>query len=101
MTDRIQRVRVNILDKEYQVGCEADEKPALLEAAREVDARMRKIRYANGMVGTDRIAVMVALNLCHELKQAKQAQLAQQKNEPPAEHTLESLSQKLGEALDG
>lgn len=94
MTDKIQRVQVTILDKEYQVGCEAEEKAALLDAARELDARMRKIRYANGMASADRIAVMVALNLCHELRQAQQAQTQN------SEQALSALAKKLDEALE-
>lgn len=96
MNDKLQRVRVTILDKEYQVACKADEQLALLAAARELDQRMRKVRNASGVIGADRIAVMVALNLCHELQQAQQGAKS-----PVSEQALESLSQKLDQALQG
>ncbi len=66
------RVTVSILDKEYQVACEPEERDALLAAARTLDSRMRKVRNSGAVVGSDRIAVMVGLNLCYELHQVQQ-----------------------------
>ena len=58
---------VRILDKEYRVACGEDEKQSLLETARFLDGRMREIRNAGKVVGTERIAVMAALNLAYEI----------------------------------
>jgi len=63
---------VSILDKEYQIACSAEERDALHTAAAELDGRMRNIRNSGTIVGLDRIAVMAALNLCHELRQIAQ-----------------------------
>jgi len=60
---------VNILDKDYQVACSPNERDALVRAANELDARMRAIRASGSIVGLERIAVMAALNLSHELLQ--------------------------------
>ena len=60
-------VAVNILGKEYRIACEAGEEEALLKAARYLDARMKEIRNGGKVIGTDRIAVMAALNFAHEL----------------------------------
>ncbi len=60
-------VVVHILDKEYRVSCETDEKEALLKSVRFLDEKMREIRRNGKVIGTDRIAVMAALNLAHEL----------------------------------
>ncbi len=62
-------VIVNILDKEYQIACPPEEREALHNAAAELDERMRNIRNTGSVIGLDRIAVMAALNLCHELQQ--------------------------------
>lgn len=84
---------VNILDKEYQVACPKGEEPALTRAAVELDKRMRAIRSSGATVGLERIAVMVALNLCNELQQAQIA-------EPSADsETLERMTKKLDDAL--
>ena len=60
-------VSVNILGKEYQVACPEEEKEALIASARMVHQNMEKIRASGKVVGLDRIAVMAALNLAHEL----------------------------------
>jgi cell division protein ZapA len=60
-------VTVNILGKEYQVACPEEEREALLESARLVHQNMDKIRSSGKVVGVDRIAVMAALNIAHDL----------------------------------
>jgi cell division protein ZapA len=65
------RVSVRIMDKEYVVGCPYEERSALLDAAEFLNARMREIKDSGRVVGTDRIAVMAALNLAHEYLKGK------------------------------
>lgn len=60
-------VTVRILDREYQIACRDDEREELLAAAEFVHERMREIRSRGNIIGTDRIAVMTALNIAHEL----------------------------------
>jgi cell division protein ZapA len=67
MTDRMVRVSVRILEKEYQVACLPEERSELLDSAEFLNGKMRDIRDAGNIVGLDRIAVMAALNLAHEL----------------------------------
>jgi cell division protein ZapA len=64
-------VSVHILDKEYQVACTEDERDGLLHAADFVNRRMKEIRDRGNVIGTDRIAVVTALNVAHELLQLK------------------------------
>jgi cell division protein ZapA len=61
------RVNVRILEKEYQFACPDDEKSDLIRSAEYLNARMKQIRDLGNVVGTDRIAVMVALNLANDL----------------------------------
>lgn len=67
MNDRTVRVSVRILEKEYPVACLPEERSELLDSAEYVNAKMREIRDGGNVVGVDRIAVMAALNLAHEL----------------------------------
>ncbi|WP_230980008.1 cell division protein ZapA [Steroidobacter gossypii] len=67
MSDRMVRVSVRILEKEYQVACLPEERSELLDSAEFLNGKMREIRDAGNIVGLDRIAVMAALNLAHEL----------------------------------
>lgn len=69
MSEEANRVTVRLLDKEYQVACPEDEQAALLESAEFLNRRMREIRDSGKQVGLDRIAVMAALNLSHEMLQ--------------------------------
>lgn len=58
---------VQILDKDYRVACQDGQQDSLLASARFLDQKMREIRAGGRVIGTDRIAVMTALNLAHEL----------------------------------
>ena len=62
-------VSVRVLDREYTVGVTDAERDSLTSAARMLDARMRELRGTNKMVAPDRLAVLTALNLAHELQQ--------------------------------
>ena len=61
------RVSVKILEKEYHVACPPEERPALLESAEYLNRKMREIRDSGKVIGLDRIAVMAALNITHEM----------------------------------
>jgi len=67
-------VKVLILDREYLVACPEDEKASLLKSAAFLNQRMQEIRDKGKVVGIDRIAVMTALNLAHELLQGSNDQ---------------------------
>ena len=60
-------VEVKILDKEYLVACPDEARDALLQSARHLDSKMREIRASGKVFGTERIAVMAALNITHDL----------------------------------
>jgi cell division protein ZapA len=65
MTANVESVRVRLLDREFQIACPPGEATGLLRAADLVEARMQEARRG-GLVGLDRIAVLVALNIAHE-----------------------------------
>jgi len=66
MTDA-KPMRIHILDKEYLVACPENEREALFASAELLTSKMKEIRDSGKIVGADRIAVMAALNLAHEL----------------------------------
>lgn len=71
MSEQYTQVSVRILDKEYQVACPLSERTDLLDSAEILNTKMREVRDRAGIVGLDRIAVMAALNLANELRQAQ------------------------------
>ncbi|KRG66820.1 cell division ZapA family protein [Stenotrophomonas terrae] len=90
-------VSVHILDREYTVGVEPAERESLTAAARVLDGKMREIRGSNRMAAVDRIAVLAALNLAHELQQLRDEQLAQQQRFQTA---MNELNRRLDLAID-
>ncbi len=62
-----QGITVTILDKEYLIACTDEERHELMRSAEYLDKKMREIRETGKVVGSDRIAVMAALNISHEL----------------------------------
>ncbi len=64
-------VNIRILDKEFCIACTPGERDDLIASARFLDAKMREIRDSRKVIGLDRIAVICALNLSHELLQKK------------------------------
>ncbi|MDE2071074.1 MAG: cell division protein ZapA [Gammaproteobacteria bacterium] len=73
MSDELARITVRILDKDYQVACPDEERDALLESAALLNRKMQEIRESGKVVGLDRVAVMAALNLSHEILQHQSA----------------------------
>ena len=60
-------VSVRILDREFTIGCQPEEREDLQAAARLLDSRMRGVRGDNRMAAFDRVAVIAALNLAAEV----------------------------------
>ncbi len=67
----MEQIDVKIMERDYRLAVNSDDKPQLLQAVSLVDARMRAIREAGRVSGQDRIAVMAALQLAHELLTAR------------------------------
>ncbi|MCU7846422.1 MAG: cell division protein ZapA [Candidatus Thiodiazotropha sp. (ex Lucinoma kastoroae)] len=90
-------VTVNILDKEYLISCLAEERESLLQAAAYVDGQMREIRQGGRVIGTERVAVMAALNIANDLL------LIQQTKEDGSQNItrrIKSLQEKIEIALN-
>ena len=87
---------VKILDKEYRVSCQPEEREALVEAARYLNEKMKDIRATGKVIGLERIAVMAALNISHELLQSRRQTASDQ--DVTHQH-IEQLLGKLNQAL--
>ena len=95
--NRTNTVTVDILDKEYQVACPAEEESALLSAARYLDQNMRDIRSTGKVIGLERVAIMAALNISHELLSLKTNGSAAENDKEQAR--LSALNSQLDEVL--
>ncbi len=97
MKDEEKDTKVRILDKEFRVHCPKDKKDELFEAASYLDKHMRHIKNSGRVIGLERIAVMAALNISHELSNLK--------NKNPHEDSsindrLQALQHKIDNALN-
>lgn len=64
-------LNLKILDKDLKIACPSEQVDSLSEAARLLDTRMREIRDHGKVSGAEKIAVMAALNLAHDLLLAR------------------------------
>ncbi|MGE7992280.1 cell division protein ZapA [Pseudomonas sp. NPDC089554] len=95
-------VTVQILDKEYSIICPPEERNNLVSAARYLDGKMREIRSSGKVIGADRIAVMAALNITHELlhRQERPEVASGGTTREQVRDLLERVDQALGDEAD-
>ena len=108
---------VQLLGREYRVACPPDEREALLEAVALVDQQVKEITSRTRSGGAERVAVMAALNLAHDLLALRRSAAAPAVSAAPAEggsavagetfdtpdfqRRIGSMEAKLDEALRG
>ena len=88
-------VSIDILDKSYQVACEPEQEAELKQAANDLDDQMRAIRSTGKVIGLERVAIMAALNLSHQVLVMKSGG----QPEDPLEEQLKSITSRIDEAL--
>ncbi|RLK48202.1 cell division protein ZapA [Alkalispirillum mobile] len=86
-------VKIQILDKEYMIGCPEEEKQGLLQSADYLHRKMKEIRDRGKVLGTDRIAVMAALNITYELLEARR----ENESMEDVRRRLRALDQRIAE----
>jgi len=80
MTDKAKSLDVTIMGRSYKVTCPDEEREALLQAVDYLDQKMGEIKSGGRVASIERIAVMAALNIAHELLEARTQRAAP----PPA-----------------
>ena len=90
-----QAVSIKLLDKEYNISCPPDAEAELLASADFLNERMQEVKKSGRVLGLERIAIMTALNLAHELLNSKQDYNAD------VEEKLRHLCKKVDLAIDG
>ena len=91
-------VAVNILDREFLIACTPEEREGLLTAARYLDGKMREMRNNARTATLDRIAILAALNISHELLGARQREAAESAQ---LAEKLQAMHAKLERAFPG
>lgn len=96
MSEEVDTVSITILGRDYQISCPPSEEEALRKSAKYLDKQMSKVKTRGSTLAFEKVAVMAALNICHELLQHSQ------KNEDTENSSLEkiqALQEKIDQAL--
>ena len=98
MTDA-QPINISILDKDYKVACPPGEQSALLESAKFLDSKMREVRDSDSgsIMGSERIAVITALNMANDLLKTGSVDKELGQELPPR---LKDLESKISRVLE-
>ena len=96
MAEGAKTIEISILGRNYKIACAEGEREALIQAAAFLDGKMGEIKKAGKVTGTDRIAVMAALNIAHEFLTTK---LGNGFDIGDAKRRIGSIEAKLDEAL--
>jgi cell division protein ZapA len=90
-------ISVSILDKDYKVACPSGEQAALLASAKYLDVKMREVRDSGNIIGSERVAVITALNITNDFLNSSQVEKELGENLPPR---LKNLESKINQALE-
>ncbi|TPE50292.1 cell division protein ZapA [Maribrevibacterium harenarium] len=86
-------VAVNILGQSYKINCPKGHEAELKEAAEYLDSQMREIRASGRIIGLEKIAIIAALNITHDLLDNRRYARAN-------EQQLRELTSQLDSALN-
>lgn len=84
---------ITLLERSYAIACPPEEQHKLERAARYLDRAMQGIYSRGRVIDREKIAIMAALNIAHELLEALDDQRA-------GEQSLNELNARLEKALD-
>ena len=88
-------VTVRILEKEYKISCPEGEHESLLASARNVNENMKKVREGGKALSADRVAVMAAINIAHDLAKAESSP----KVDPAISARIDALQESIDAVL--
>lgn len=93
-------ITVSIIGKDYQISCPKEEQTALRASAELLNDKMLEIRGSGKVVGVDRIAVMAALNLAHDLLSFQTVQVHEDNEQDDLSARIEHISDRVTAFLE-
>lgn len=101
MTSKGKTLDVTIMGRNYKVACTDEERESLLAAVAYLDGKMNEIKDAGRVASAERIAVMAALNMSHELLSARHGEGATASFDiDSAKRKMTLMQSMLDEVLD-
>jgi cell division protein ZapA len=99
MSPKPKTLDVTIMGRVYKVACGDDERDELLAAVAHLDRKMSEIKSAGKVASIERIAVMAALNIAHELLSARPAAGVQSFDTDALKRRILAMQAMIDEAL--
>ncbi len=96
MSKNASPININILDKDYLVTCEQEESDMLRRSADYLNEKMLELKKSGMVIGSERIAVMAALNITNEFLTYKQEN---QDYTVKVDSTIKHLQDRIDDAL--
>lgn len=87
---------VRILEKEYQIACSDDERDDLVKATQYLERKLKEFSDKGKIIGSERAAIMVALNISYEMVKSEDSALAQSEHEA----RLQKLQKEVSFVVD-
>ena len=100
MSDKALPITLSILGKDYKIACPPSEQETLLTSALQLDQQMRELRDSGKIVGADRIAVMAALHLAHDLVNLREENKNLKTQQKGGDLDLSPLHHKIDDILN-
>ena len=89
-------VTIQILGRDYQISCPPEEEEALRKSARYLDQQMEAVKSRGGSLGYEKIAVLAALSITHDLLKASKVV---NNSETDALREIKVLEKKIDDVL--
>ena len=94
--ERTVTLDVSLLGRDFKVACKTDEQAELRDAVLLLEERMREIREASKTSSIERVAVMAALNLAHDVQRARAAPVKKSgRHEPDEALDVAAVQQRI------
>lgn len=90
-------LEVFLLDKAYRINCPEGEQENLRASAQYLDRKMRDIRGSSKVLGLERVAVIAALNIAHELLTANRGAASQEKTQADVSALISKVEKALAD----
>lgn len=94
MSQQPRTISVNLMGKDYLVACPEEAEHDLREAAQYLDSKMQEIRASGRIIGSEKVAVMAALNIAYEMNARREADASATRQK------LTDLTQLITQTLD-
>ena len=92
-------VLINVMGREFRVAAPEGEDKQLLASVDYLNRKMREIKDTGKVVGNERIAIMAALNIAHELLSSKGGKTANSFDESAVKRRMAQLENIIEKAL--